>query len=179
MSNSLRPWTGPVRLLCPWDSPGKNTGEGCHVLLQGIFPAQRFCTHLLHWRADSLPSEPLGKALDYLEYLIQCKFYVNSCKYNVNTMGIVARVWQIEVLLLELSGIFFFFSPWIFSSQLVESLDAEPMDPEGQLYIVFSVLGNHCSTFSYVPQLTLFCVFNLVQMWFPLKKVSALIPFTF
>ena len=28
----------PTRLLCPWDSPGKNTGVGCHFLLQGIFP---------------------------------------------------------------------------------------------------------------------------------------------
>ena len=24
----------PNRLLCPWDSPGKNTGVGCHFLLQ-------------------------------------------------------------------------------------------------------------------------------------------------
>ena len=24
----------PIRLLCPWDSPGKNTGVGCHFLLQ-------------------------------------------------------------------------------------------------------------------------------------------------
>ena len=28
----------PTRLLCPWNSPGKNTGVGCHSLLQGIFP---------------------------------------------------------------------------------------------------------------------------------------------
>ena len=27
------PWT--VDLLFPWDSPGKNTGVGCHALLQG------------------------------------------------------------------------------------------------------------------------------------------------
>ena len=27
-------WT-VVRLLCPWDSPGKNTGVGCHALVQG------------------------------------------------------------------------------------------------------------------------------------------------
>ena len=27
----------PARLLCPWGSPGKNTGMGCHALLQGIF----------------------------------------------------------------------------------------------------------------------------------------------
>ena len=28
------PWTVPARLLCPWDSPGKNTGVGCHFLLR-------------------------------------------------------------------------------------------------------------------------------------------------
>ena len=32
--------TEPTRLLCPWDSPGKNTGVGCHFLLQGIFLMQ-------------------------------------------------------------------------------------------------------------------------------------------
>ena len=32
---TLRPHRGqPTRLLCPWDSPGKNTGVGCHFLLQ-------------------------------------------------------------------------------------------------------------------------------------------------
>ena len=30
----------PARFLCPWDSVGKNTGVGCHFLLQGIFPTQ-------------------------------------------------------------------------------------------------------------------------------------------
>ena len=30
----------PAKLLCPWDSPGKNTGVGGHALLQGIFPTQ-------------------------------------------------------------------------------------------------------------------------------------------
>ena len=41
MSNSLPPrGLQPARLFCPWDSPGKNTGVGCHALLQGIFPAQ-------------------------------------------------------------------------------------------------------------------------------------------
>ena len=35
MSNSVRPHRQqPTRLLCPWDSPGKNTGVGCHFLLQ-------------------------------------------------------------------------------------------------------------------------------------------------
>ena len=30
----------PTKLLCPWDSPGKNTAVGCHALLQGFFPTQ-------------------------------------------------------------------------------------------------------------------------------------------
>ena len=30
----------PARPLCLWDSPGKNTGVGCHFLLQGIFLTQ-------------------------------------------------------------------------------------------------------------------------------------------
>ena len=35
MSNSVRPHRGqPTRLPRPWDSPGKNTGVGCHILLQ-------------------------------------------------------------------------------------------------------------------------------------------------
>ena len=52
------PWTGgPSRLLCPWNSPGKNTGVGYHFLLQRIFPTQRSNLRLLcllHWQADSL-----------------------------------------------------------------------------------------------------------------------------
>jgi len=34
-------------VLCPWDSPGKNTGAGCHFLLQGIFPTQELNLDLL------------------------------------------------------------------------------------------------------------------------------------
>ena len=37
MSNSVRPQRQqPTRLPCPWDSQGKNTGVGCHFLLQCI-----------------------------------------------------------------------------------------------------------------------------------------------
>ena len=37
-----------ARLLCSWDSPGKNTGVGGHALLQGIFLTQGSNPHLLH-----------------------------------------------------------------------------------------------------------------------------------
>ena len=40
----------PTRLLCPWNSPGKNTGEGSHALLQGILPTQGSNLDLLHCR---------------------------------------------------------------------------------------------------------------------------------
>ena len=42
--------TIPTRILCPWYSPGKNTGVFCHVLLQGILPTQGSNLHLLHCR---------------------------------------------------------------------------------------------------------------------------------
>ena len=42
------------------DSPGKNTGVGCHALLQGIFPTQDR-TRSPALQADSLSSEPPGK----------------------------------------------------------------------------------------------------------------------
>ena len=65
VSNSLQPHgLQPVRLLCPWDSPGKNTEVSCHALPQGIFLAQglnQSFLHLLHWQAGSLPLAPPGK----------------------------------------------------------------------------------------------------------------------
>ena len=44
----------PARILCPWDSPGKNTGVGCHLLLQGIFltqeldPSPQHCRQMIY-----------------------------------------------------------------------------------------------------------------------------------
>ena len=48
----------PTRLLCPWNSPGKNTGVGSHFLLPRIFVTQGSNLGLPHWQADSSPSEP-------------------------------------------------------------------------------------------------------------------------
>ena len=44
----------PPGSLCPWDFPGKNTGVGCHFLLQGIFLTQGSNSGVLHWPEDSL-----------------------------------------------------------------------------------------------------------------------------
>ena len=39
-----------ARLLHPWSSAGKNTGVGCHFLLQEIFPTQGSNLSALHHR---------------------------------------------------------------------------------------------------------------------------------
>ena len=56
VADSVQPhrWQ-PTRLPHPWDSPGKNTGVGCHFLLQGILLTQGSNLHLLSWQAASLP----------------------------------------------------------------------------------------------------------------------------
>ena len=66
-------WTvEPTRLLCPWDSPGKETRVGCHALLQGIFLTQGLNLHLLHQQAVSLP----------LSHLVSPNYAVGNLKRN-------------------------------------------------------------------------------------------------
>ena len=57
MSNSFSTsWTVAHQLpLSTGFFPGKNTGVGCHFLLQGVFLNQELNPSLLHWQADSLP----------------------------------------------------------------------------------------------------------------------------
>ena len=51
LSDSLQPHgVQPVRLLCPWNSPGKNTGLGRHSRLQEIIPTQGLNPDLPHCR---------------------------------------------------------------------------------------------------------------------------------
>ena len=52
----------PSRLLSPWGSPGKNTGVGCHFLLQGIFLTQGLNPGLPHCRQILYLSEPPGNS---------------------------------------------------------------------------------------------------------------------
>ena len=66
--------------------------------------------------------------LDYLQYLIQYKCYETSC------------TWQAQVLLFETFWNFFLVLNH-FDPLLVESVDAEPKDMEGQLYLVLKLLG--------------------------------------
>ena len=80
----MTPWTVVARLLCPWDSPGKNAGVGCHVgdlpdpVIEPMSPAL----------ADGFfAAEPPGEAtlIGYLgPYLIQ-QFFTYSFQMPNNT----------------------------------------------------------------------------------------------
>ena len=78
----------PARLLCPWNSLGKNTGVGYHALLQGIFLTQRLNLHLLgllHWQAGSLSLAPPGKPSQRVQtssYKIKIRDVMTNDKYN-------------------------------------------------------------------------------------------------
>ena len=54
------PWEVATQAPLSMDSPGRNTGVGCHFLLQGIFLTHGLNPHPLHWQADSLPLSHQG-----------------------------------------------------------------------------------------------------------------------
>ena len=56
----------PTRLLHPWGFPGKNTGVGCHFLLQGNLPHPGIEPRSPTLQADALPSEPPRKPMFFL-----------------------------------------------------------------------------------------------------------------
>ena len=68
VSDSSRPHgLEPSRLLCPRNSPGKNTRVGSHSLLQENLPDPGIEPGSPTLQADSLPSEPAGKSHQYPE----------------------------------------------------------------------------------------------------------------
>ena len=78
----------PTRFLCPWNFSGRNTGVGCHFLLQGIFPIQgsNWCLQrLLHWQADSLPLSHLGSAVQ------------DRCPITTSRLIQVSSFWQLSL----------------------------------------------------------------------------------
>ena len=77
MSDSDPVDPGPTRLLCPWNSPGKNTAVGCHFLLQAIFPTQGSNLHLLcllHLQVASL--HPQGRVSVYALHPLSISLFI-------------------------------------------------------------------------------------------------------
>ena len=65
MSDSVRPRRRqPTRLLRPWDSPGKNTGVGCHCLLQCMkVKSESEVTHSCPTLSDPMDCSPPGSSV--------------------------------------------------------------------------------------------------------------------
>ena len=93
MSSPLRPHGLQLtRLLRPWNFPCKDTGADCHFLFQSDFPTRgsNSCLlRLLHWQADSLPTEPPGKlsldftdVLNYVSVVVYSRLTVSSKVQN-------------------------------------------------------------------------------------------------
>ena len=72
ISDSLRPhglWLS--RILCPWNSPGKNTGVGCYSLLQGIVQTQGLNPSLLLQPGEGKGQySGLENSMDYIIHVI-------------------------------------------------------------------------------------------------------------
>ena len=69
----------PARLLCPWDSPGKNTGVGSHAFLQGIFLTQGLNPRLM---SPALAGEFFTTSATW-EALSSLKLHIN---YSFHTL---------------------------------------------------------------------------------------------
>ena len=75
-----------ARILCPWESPGKNTGVGCHSLLQRVFPTQGLNPGLLHCRQILYHLNHQGSP-ELLIYTYQC-LYRNIYRSNGKLLSI-------------------------------------------------------------------------------------------
>ena len=64
------PWTVPPGSSVHGDSPGKNTGVGCHALLQGLFPTQGSNPGLPHcrWILYHLSHQVSSRILEWVAY---------------------------------------------------------------------------------------------------------------
>ena len=65
MYDSVQPYRRqPTRLLCPWDSPGKNTGVGCHFLLQCMkVKSEREVAQSCPTRSNPMDCSPPGSSI--------------------------------------------------------------------------------------------------------------------
>ena len=91
------PWTVAHQAPLSMDFPGKNTGVGCHFLLQGIFSTQglSLCLlRLLHWQADSLSLGHLGSP-SMLSTCVLCRSF-SSDQFSCSVMSDSLRPHELQ-----------------------------------------------------------------------------------
>ena len=111
------------------DSLGKNTGVGCHALLQGIFPIQGSnpsLLYLLHWQVGYLPPEPPGKPNiplinAYLPFWQSETVFVNEINTYFLSFSILKLHWLVDTNVFSsvqsLSRVWLFVTPWTTACQ--------------------------------------------------------------
>ena len=78
----------PPRLLYLWNSSGKNTGVGCHVLLQEVFLTQGSNLYLPHWHAVSLPLSHLEARPETFSQFSSVQFSRSVVSDSLQTYGL-------------------------------------------------------------------------------------------
>ena len=111
MSDSLRPHgLEPPKLLCPWNSPGKNSGVGSHSFLQGMFLTQGLNPDVLRYRKILCPLSYQGspRILKWVAYpfsrgssppgnwtrvsCIHCRRILYHLSYQGSPLSLINRV---------------------------------------------------------------------------------------
>ena len=91
-------WTVAARLLCPWDFPGKNTGVGCHVLLQGIFLTQGSKLCLLHCTQILYPLSHLGTVMVMCKQVKMMRHYDDYCHVCLSSQNCLASKKMVQIV---------------------------------------------------------------------------------
>ena len=97
MSDSVRPHRQqPTRLPHPWDSPGKNTGVGCHFLLQ--------CMKV---KSESEVTQPINPLVSKMRSYRSSKIYrlIQSLTAGLNQSRTRTLVSQLQANLLPLGAL--------------------------------------------------------------------------
>ena len=133
----------PIRLLCPWDFPGKDIGVGHHAFLQGIFPTQGsnlgllHCRQILYWL--SYKESPLSyMALLFQTHQRQNAFSLTKSQFlSVATQPLlilqIKNLWLILDLLLFFSG---YIPPVTNANQCHYHYYLRPTSPRYQIHCV-------------------------------------------
>ena len=83
-----------VTQLCPWNSPGQNTGVGSLSLLQGIFPTQGSNPGLPHCRRILYQLSHKGSPIFNIVVLYSI-LYLPCFSFNIFSLS--ASIWKISL----------------------------------------------------------------------------------
>ena len=109
MSNPVRPHRRqPTRLPRPWDSPGKNTGVGCHFLLQCMkVKSESEVAQSCPTRSDPMDCSPPGSSahgifqarvleLGAIAFSNMCLLWIFNLQRGLNTFVFVALIQSVS-----------------------------------------------------------------------------------